>query len=125
MAPRGPFHAAPPSAAPPVPATLPDGFLAALRRRLDALYGDRLVRAVLFGSYARGEATEDSDVDVLVVLSGAVDSWEEYRRLSEITVDFLGEYDQFVTFVVADEERAGRPWTFMRNVREDGVPLAT
>ena len=107
-----------------MPATLPDRFLPALRQRLDALYGDRLVRAVLFGSYARGEATEKSDVDVLVVLGGEVDSWEEYRRLSSITTDFLGDYDQFVTFVVADEERAGRSWTFMQNVREDGVPLA-
>ena len=123
MAACRPFQTAPPPAAPPVPATLPAGFLPALRRRLDALYGDRLVRAVLFGSYARGEATEDSDVDVLVVLGGAVDAWAEYRRLSEITVDFLREHDQFVTFVVADEDRAGRSWTFMRNVQRDGVPV--
>ena len=106
-----------------MPATLPDGFLPALRRRLDALYGDRLVRAVLFGSYARGEATEESDVDVLVVLGGEVDAWEEYRRLSTVTADFFDTHDQFVTFVVADEERAGRSWTFMQNVRRDGIPV--
>jgi len=35
---------------------------------LEKLLGDELVGFVLFGSWARGEAREDSDVDVLVVL---------------------------------------------------------
>ncbi len=34
------------------------------------LYGDRLESIVLFGSYARGDFHEDSDVDYLVVLDG-------------------------------------------------------
>lgn len=46
--------------------------LAELRRRLQALYGPRLVRLVLFVSQARGDAEPGSDIDVLVVLHGAV-----------------------------------------------------
>lgn len=107
-----------------MPATLPDGFLPALRRRLDALYGDRLVRAVLFGSYARGEATEDSDVDVLVVLGGEVDAWEEYGRTAEIEVDLMFEFDLVVSTVVVDEAIWDRGWSFIQNVQQDGVPLA-
>jgi predicted nucleotidyltransferase len=43
--------------------------------------GDALAGVVLFGSYARGEATEESDVDILVVLDGALPvSRELYRR---------------------------------------------
>jgi uncharacterized protein len=34
-----------------------------------AHYGDRLAKIILFGSYARGEAHEESDVDLLVVLN--------------------------------------------------------
>ena len=53
---------------------LPDGavsatlgrFAAALRER----FGERLCEVVLFGSRARGDAHEDSDVDVLVVIEG-------------------------------------------------------
>ena len=44
-----------------------DRFREALKRHL----GDRLVEACLFGSYARGEAWEESDVDVLVVVEGS------------------------------------------------------
>lgn len=36
---------------------------------LRAAFGDRLRDVRLFGSYARGEATEDSDVDVLVLVT--------------------------------------------------------
>lgn len=39
-----------------------------LRNALEACFGSRLVRMRLFGSYARGEANEDSDVDVFVLL---------------------------------------------------------
>lgn len=37
------------------------------------MFGARLRRVVLFGSYARGDANEDSDVDVLVVVDGMTD----------------------------------------------------
>jgi predicted nucleotidyltransferase len=39
-----------------------------LRYRLSELYGPKLVRLVLFGSQARGDSVEGSDVDVLVAV---------------------------------------------------------
>lgn len=106
-----------------MPATLPDGFLLDLRQRLAAHYGGRLVRAVLFGSHARGQATEDSDADVLVVLEGAVDSWEEGRPLSEISVDMMMDYGPVLSITVVDRAIWNREWAFIRNVQEDGVLL--
>jgi len=41
-----------------------------LRARLTLSFGARLRDVCLFGSYARGEATEDSDVDVMVLVDG-------------------------------------------------------
>jgi predicted nucleotidyltransferase len=37
------------------------------------VFGDRLREIRLFGSYARGDADEESDVDVLVVVDGLTD----------------------------------------------------
>ena len=50
---------------------IPPFLLAPLRAyeaRLRTLFGERLREVRLFGSYARGEAHEDSDVDVLVLI---------------------------------------------------------
>ncbi len=52
-----------------------------LREALEALYGPRLKWLVLYGSHARGEATDDSDIDVMVVLDGKVSTWEEITLL--------------------------------------------
>jgi predicted nucleotidyltransferase len=51
--------------------------LVLVRRALEARFGPRLREVVLFGSHARGTATEDSDVDVLVV----VDDLTERERV--------------------------------------------
>lgn len=40
-----------------------DPILKRFRAALDTLYGDRVERVVLFGSWARGEAWEDSEYD--------------------------------------------------------------
>jgi predicted nucleotidyltransferase len=48
--------------------------LARYRARLERALPGRVHRVALFGSYARGEATEDSDVDVLIVLDDGGDA---------------------------------------------------
>ncbi len=51
---------------------------------LGALYGDRLVRLLVFGSRARGDAEEESDLDLLVVLDQVDSPWEELRRMDDV-----------------------------------------
>ena len=77
----------PPAPLPVEPATLPVEpailpLVRRLRRRLEALYGARLAGVYLYGSHARGQATPESDVDVLVVLHGQVSAFEEIERMS-------------------------------------------
>lgn len=55
------------------------GVLAQLRAQIERELGEiGGLRVVLFGSYARGEATENSDVDVLIVLSTRSDSARDF-----------------------------------------------
>jgi len=44
-----------------------------IKNRLAQTHGDRLRGVVLYGSEARGEAGQDSDVDVLVLLKEPID----------------------------------------------------
>jgi predicted nucleotidyltransferase len=45
------------------------------------VYGERLRRVLLFGSWARGDAHPESDIDLLVVLDRVDSIWDELRRM--------------------------------------------
>ena len=77
-----------------------------LRNRLTELYGPRIDRLLLFGSQARGDAVEGSDVDVLVVLHGEVQPGEEIRRTGGTLNAWLGPILLCVAIVLA---LSGRP----------------
>jgi Uncharacterised protein family (UPF0158)/Nucleotidyltransferase domain len=51
---------------------------------LRRLYGARLRGVLLFGSWARGDAHPESDIDLLVVLDEVDSPWEELRRMDAI-----------------------------------------
>ena len=47
--------------------------LSDLKARLEAVFRARLAAVILFGSEARGEAGPESDIDILVLLHGALE----------------------------------------------------
>jgi predicted nucleotidyltransferase len=68
----------------PSAAVLDDPILKRFRAALDALYGDRIERVVLFGSRARGEARSDSDYDVAVFVKEPAGLSDDRFRLAEM-----------------------------------------
>lgn len=100
------------------------GLRRALRARMETLYEDRLVEVYLYGSYARGEAHGESDIDVVVVLRNVESVLAELKQLGPIAVDMLNRYDEVVSFVVMTEEEYQQTnFNFHQNVRDEGVPL--
>ena len=91
-----------------------------VRRALER-YRDRIEKIILFGSVARREAREDSDIDILVV--GDV-SLEE---LVDLTFPILLEYGELISakdmkkdyfeFLIREE------YSLIRNVLKEGVVL--
>ena len=53
--------------------------------RLRELEGDNLIRVILYGSVARGDAREDSDTDVLILLRD--ENGDPIDRISYIVAD--------------------------------------
>lgn len=73
-----------------------------VRRALEK-YDDKIDSIILFGSVARGEAREGSDIDILVVAGG--DRFRMRRELSGIVLDILletGEYISVKTLSIED-----------------------
>jgi predicted nucleotidyltransferase len=98
--------------------------LAELHTRLGKLYGERLVRLVLFGSQARGDARPDSDIDVMVVLRGEVDVEMERRRVLPITSELSLENNVVILCVYVSERRFDQEQSpLLHNARAEGVAV--
>jgi len=98
--------------------------LGELRSELETLYADRLVRVMLFGSQARGDAEPGSDIDVLVVLRGPVDDGAEGRGMSEFLASLSLRYTTVVSCIFMDEDRfVHRNGPLLRNIRREGVVI--
>ena len=98
--------------------------LAELRNRFEALYGPRLVRLVLFGSQARGDAEAGSDIDVLVVLEEPVKPGEEIRRTLDAVVEMSLENNTVFSCVFVSRERFENERSpLLINVRREGMPV--
>ena len=98
--------------------------LTELRQKLEALYGERLERLVLFGSHARGDAEEDSDIDVLVVLKGAVDLGAEVHQAGGIFADLSLKHNTVISpvFVSSKRYETGQS-PLLLNIRREGFLL--
>jgi uncharacterized protein len=97
--------------------------VAELRTSLEALYGDRLVTMILFGSHARGDAEPGSDIDVLVVLKEPVSPGTEITRTSEIRSQLSLKYDAVVSCTYVSAVRYTTEQSpLLINIRREGVP---
>ena len=64
-------------------------------------FSENLSQVLIFGSHARGEATEESDLDLLVVLKKPFNYEETRRRLSELAYAVTFEKGRLLHLSVA------------------------
>ncbi len=99
--------------------------LAEIRRRLfEALSIEQII---LFGSVARGEADEESDIDLLVVTTEPMTLNERHEKITDTITEVNLQYDtNFSTLVVdkrAWEEGVFRVMPIKQDILLDGVPV--
>ncbi|MBE9013444.1 nucleotidyltransferase domain-containing protein [Pseudanabaenaceae cyanobacterium LEGE 13415] len=87
-------------------------------------YGDRLSQLILYGSVARNEAHDESDIDLLVVLNPPFDYFQELRNIVELVYPIELETDTLVSARPAalDEFEQGVIQLY-RNIHQDGIVL--
>ena len=102
-----------------------DTMLHQLIPRLIDIYGNLVDRIILYGSVARGTQTDESDVDVAVLLkSGA--TREMYEQLLDLVVDLELESGKALSVVRIDYDKF-QEWKdvmpFYKNIQREGVLL--
>jgi predicted nucleotidyltransferase len=86
-------------------------------------YGEGIRRINLYGSYAKGEATQDCDIDVLVLVAPFLNPSEVRKSLSDQLFGIALEEGELVSVVAVSEDHYEDPNSpFMMNVRREGVP---
>jgi len=105
-------------------ATVADRAGAALlefKEGLRAIYGDRLAGLVLYGSYARGDARDDSDIDTAVILRGPISPGDEIERTSRLRQRICLDHGLLVSSVyVTESDLAAGNQPLLMNIRRDG-----
>ena len=85
------------------------------------------MRLIVFGSRARGGASEDSDLDVIALLD--VKTPEIERRLEDIAYQVMWDHDFRPIISLKVFEDAGfrsavdRGFSFYRQIEKEGVPV--
>ena len=96
--------------------------LSELRTELNKIYGDRLKKVYLYGSYAREEANAESDVDVLIVLGDYRRYAEEIDRTSQVISSLSIKYSVSLSrlFVTQKKWQNDDP-LFLRYARQEAI----
>jgi len=95
--------------------------------RIKSLFGNRLEKVFLFGSYARGDYDEESDIDVMLLVR---DSDAEIKKMDRILINATGDIDLahslLLSPIIVNCDRFYRYMNdlpFYRNVLQEGVIL--
>lgn len=98
--------------------------LSTLVSQLSQHYQERLDQVVLFGSHARGEATSDSDIDILVVLEEPVDASVELRQTSQLIAQLCLDNNVLISRLFLSRSRYEAEHSpLLKNIRREGIVL--
>ena len=92
------------------------------------IFEDKLTDVILFGSYARGDFDEESDIDILVVANMSSEEMQNYRsELDSLCGEMLFDYGVVVSIVEKDYDtynRYSQILPFYKNIAKEGVKIA-
>ena len=94
---------------------------------ISQLLGEKLISVILYGSTARGTASDDSDIDIAILLGAGITP-EENDKLSHIIVDFnidTGKVLSVIDITESDYLKWRYTMPFFMNLSKDGIPLWT
>ena len=98
-----------------------------LAESLSEVYGKKLKSVILYGSVAKGTATPESDIDIMVLVDLSTEELRMYEeKLCDISTDFALEYFKVFSIIDVSYEEFSK-WKqvlpFYRNVANEGVVL--
>ena len=96
-------------------------------KKVKEVFGDRLKKAILYGSYARGDFNKNSDIDIMLLTDLNQDEIEEYRdKICDIAFEIELEKEIHISPIIKNIEQYNARVNvvpFYMNVQKEGVEL--
>ena len=74
-------------------------------RQVKDILGDKLSKVILYGSYARGDYRENSDIDIMVLTTLTDDQIMQIKTdIYDLAFDFQMEYGVDISVLIKNEE---------------------
>ncbi len=98
--------------------------LSKVKQNFQQIYSDNLTQLILFGSQARGEATSESDIDILVVLKNQENQHNNHSKIINLISDWCIEYGVLVSCVYISESSFKQEKSpLLLNIHQEGIIL--
>lgn len=95
-----------------------------LKSGLARVYGEKLDALYLYGSFARGDNVDGSDLDVVVILKDFERRAAEIRRTSDLVGDLSLDYEITVSpLFMREDEWTTNKFSLLRNIKAEGVAV--
>ena len=97
-------------------------------KRVRKMLGNSLDSVIVYGSYARGDYSELSDIDIMLLVSlGEEEIKKISDQISDLAFDFMMKYGVDISSIITNKDHFNY-WAdnlpFYRNVRDEGVRLS-
>ena len=92
-----------------------------------SVYGDNIRRIVLYGSYARGDYTDSSDIDIAAIVDGERTALQsQLKKIWDISAELELEYETIIspTVIPSDEfENYKNDLVYYKNIWKEGIEV--
>lgn len=88
---------------------------------VDAISSDNIIKTILFGSVARGDDTNESDIDILIVIRRDNPQMED--MINKMVVEFILRKEVVISPYVMTEDHFNKTkdFSFLQNVMAEGI----
>lgn len=95
-----------------------------IKEILKRFYGNRLDGIIVYGSFAINKATEDSDIDIAIVLKGKVNKIKEIDKIHDLIYPLSLEYGELISVnPISTEELEDTEWPLYYHIKNEGIKV--